>query len=723
MTGDLFRNTLLHMKRKRYHVSNVPNAIVVTFGLAASNLPAQTESSTTMPTVEVVAENPGESPIRYQSRSSTSALFTDTPLIETPFSVGVYNEELMEDQRAFSLEEVLENDPSVSLQMPSGYYNNQNFGLRGFQVDNFVGYRVDGLPVTNLVAPFVDDKARVEVLKGPAALRFGFMPPGGSINLVRKRPTQDFSTSVHFDADTFGSFYSQIDTSDTVADGKFGYRLVLAGDEFDSYYDNAGGDRLLGSLFTEWKPAAGVSVWASFAAQDRERHGYYGPLISATGKLLDTGVKTNTMQDWARNGQETIDGAIGADIEINSDWKIRTSFNYQDTRRSNAVSYASDVQDNGDFTDVAFLLGDNLQQWETWSTHAHVEGIFHTGKVKHNVVFGGEYRDMQTRFGMRTRLPLGPNNVYDLVDYPRPAAPTDSWDSYQYKETGVFFTDTIHFTEKLSALVGLRYGKIDTADYWQGALDYEYKESKWSPTVALMYEPVENVHTYVTYTEGLQDGGLTDFNGVANPYEPLGVQHSNQWEAGVKASFWDGRLSGEFAVFQIEQDLALIDPTTTVQELNGLQRHRGVEFAVRGLITDHWQAGISAMFLDAEQVDTGVAEADGRRPQYVPEYQVNLWSVLEIPQVPGLAITGGVRFVDKQYLDQTEAFATDSYTVVDLGARYRFQAADANWTVRLNVENVLDERYFESGEYYEGDAGYLAYGAPIAATLSLQVDF
>lgn len=688
---------------------------------AAEETESKSREASALPEIVVTADQ--EPPVLYQARFSSAALFSDTPLIETPFSVGVYTEELIEDQRAFTIEEVLQNDPSISLQMPSGFYNNQNLGLRGFRVDNFVGYRVDGLPVTNLVSPYLDDKARVEVLKGPAGLRFGFMPPGGAINLVRKRPTQDFSTSLQFDADSFGSLYSQADVSDTVAEGKFGYRLVLAGDEFDSFYDNAGGDRLLGSLFSEWKPAEGVSIWASISGQDRARNGYYGPLISKDGLVLDTGTDTNTMQNWARNRQESFDAALGADIEFNDDWKLRTSFNYQDVSRASALSYASNVQNNGDFDDYGFLLGDNLQNWETWAIHGHIEGSFRTGAIAHDVVVGAEYRNLHTRFGDRGMPLLGPNNVYDPVFYPRPADPTLSWDSYAYKETGVFFTDTLKFTERFSALLGIRYGAIDASDYWKGALDYQYDQSTWSPTAALMYEPVENVHTYVTYTEGMQDGGLTPFRGVANPYEPLGVQHSEQWEVGVKTEFCDGRLSGELALFQIEQDLGIADPVTNIYSLDGLQRHRGVELAIRGTITEHLQAGAAAMLLDAKQVDTGSALTDGLTPQYVPEYQVNLWSVLDIPQVPGLALTANVRFVDGQYLDQREQFATGSYSVVDLGARYRFNAAGTDWTLRLNLQNVLDEQYYESGEFYPGDAGYLAYGAPVSANFSVQVSF
>src|SRR5690606_14680608 len=137
--------------------------------------------------------------------------------------------------------------------------------------------------------------------------------------------------------------------------GKFGYRLVLAGDELDSVYDNAGGNRLMGSLFTEWKPTEALTVWASVGGQDLRRNGYYGPMISATGLVLDTGLETNIMQDWARNKQQTFDAAIGADIQFSEDWKLRTSFNSQDATRESHLTYPYSVQNNGNFTEGALL--------------------------------------------------------------------------------------------------------------------------------------------------------------------------------------------------------------------------------------------------------------------------------------------------------------------------------------------------------------------------------
>lgn len=649
--------------------------------------------------------------------TSSVALFTEKPLRELPFSVGVYNERLIEDQRAFTLLDVLSNDPSVAVQMPGGYYGTQNFGLRGFRVDNFNGYRLDGLPVINTVAPSIDDKAQVELLKGPAALRFGFMPPGGAINLVRKRPTADFSSSVQFDVDTHGSLYSQLDLSDTVADGAFGYRLVLAGDRFDSFYDHADGDRQLGSAFAEWKLAPAATIWTALARHELERSGYYGPMVTADGVILDTGIDTNIMQDWARNKHETTDAAVGADFGLGDAWKLRVAFNHQDTGRDSRLSYPYSVEANGDFIEGA-LLTNGPVEWNSKGAHAHLEGAFDTGSVRHELVVGAQYRAYDTH-GERSFPDVGPNNAFELEPLPLPAG--GPWRALEgeYEESGVFLTDTIAITERFSTLLGIRHSRYENTYPSDPASDDTV--SAWSPTFALMYAPAQNVHTYITYTRGLQDGGFANRFAV-NAWEPLGVQESEQWEAGVKGEWMGGRVSGEAAVFQIDQDLATID-ANGIDGFNGLQRHRGLEFALRGLVSDHVQAGIAAMILDAEQVDTGDPDKDGKRPQYVPDYQVNLWGEFAIPRVTGLALTANARFVDGQYLDQVEGFEIDGYFVLGLGARYAFRVEDTDWTLRLNVDNALDKRYYESGEFYAGDAGYLAYGAPRAANLSLSLNF
>ncbi len=160
----------------------------------------------------------GETPIKYHTENSSVVLFGDVPIIETPFSVAVITQDLIEDRRAFTAKEALQYEPSVSIPQGAGFYNRTDFAVRGF-TGTWEGHFVDGLPFVKSGEPAIDDKQRIEVLKGPAGLRYGFLPPGGAINYVRKRPTPTSYTSISADVNTFGSFYSQIDHSNTVSLG------------------------------------------------------------------------------------------------------------------------------------------------------------------------------------------------------------------------------------------------------------------------------------------------------------------------------------------------------------------------------------------------------------------------------------------------------------------------------------------------------------------------
>lgn len=689
-------------------------AVMLGYGLASSALFAETapsaeeqkkkpqDGATHLPAMVVDHATP--SPIAYQEKSSTGALFADTPLLKTPFSVAVYNEQLIEDQRAFKLEDLLKNDPSIAIQGPPTH-GFPLFGSRGFRIDPFTGYRVDGLPVMGLLSPYLDDKSRVELLKGPSAMRYGFMPSGGSINLVRKKPTPERSVSLSTDVNTFGNVYGQMDASDSSKDGKFGIRAVVAADEFDSFYDRADGDRQMGSVYLAWKPLENVNIWAAISGQEFNRNFYHGPLITGDGHILNTGRDTNLAQDWSGTDQNSRDLAMGADIEINENWKIRAAVNRQDSDRLSLFSYASDGQLNGDFTYNAIQLD---QEFESIGSHIHLEGEFDTGFLKHEVVLGAQHRTYETDQVRMRSFGFAAGNVYNWAALPKPTlTPWGAPTHFEYEEVGAFLTDTIKFNDYFSTLLGVRYGAIDTTDQDDSAV---------SPTAALMFAPVQNVNTYVMYTQGLQDGGFAPAPGFA----PQGAVKSEQWEVGAKAELYEGRLWSELALFHIEQtnssDNKILTPRT----------NQGVEFTVRGKVTEELQAGISTMLIDSEQQDTGTAR-DGKTPAYVPNYQLNTWAVLDIPQVPGLALLANARFVGSQYMDyidQQELLKTDSYMVFDLGARYRFRAAEADWTVRLNIANLFDERYYESGEYESGTwGGFVSYGAPRSANLSLQVEF
>ncbi len=724
----------------------------------APRTPAPTPRPVAPPEPEPIVID-DDAPVSYGEIETSTALFGQTPLIETPFSVGVIGQGIIQERRAFTAEDALLYEPSITLPYSGGSYSRADFSIRGFEPDQLQSYRIDGLPYVSSAEIPIDDKERIEVLKGPAGLRFGFVPPGGAINYIRKRPTPQVYRSVSTDIDTFGSFYSQIDVSDTLSLGgtpayspsgkspwsknppakapiqagpTLGYRLVIAGDEFDDFYKNAGGDRVFGSLFLEWKPNEDISVWTSLSGQNRERRNYGGVIVDFDGAILDTGVRTNTAQPWSHSRQEYLDFAIGADIRLDDSWMLRTSTSYGDVARSGYQSFpVGSTGIRGIFAEADFLFG--TQTWETWSHHTHLEGEFHTGPLKHEVVIGGEYRSTkQSRPGFppggQAFSLIGFNDAFALQTFPLVSAdPQGSAPYHEYTEASFFATDVVEFNDWLSVLGGVRYSELQAGLLPPGS-PAPYSESVVSPTVAVMVEPVENLHGYVSYTRGMTQGGTAPLPAL-NVGEQLPPVESSQIEAGFKAELVEGRLYGEFSYFQIEQDLEYINGANLYVQ-DGLRVHEGFEFLLHGQVSETLRAGVSAMILDAVQENTGNPLLNGRTPPNVPDYKATAWVEWEVPRIEGLALSLNTVLVGDRSADNVGQVSMDSYCLLNAGARYRFQTdSGKQWTLRAYVENLTDERYFKVGQYgpspFPGllPIGQLDYGAPVNATFSVQVEF
>lgn len=661
-------------------------------------------------------------PVRLSGTISSSTF--GQPLIETPYSIATYDLDLIEEQRAFTLADVLRWDPSVA---PAGsgsetFYGRQDYLIRGFKADTFSNFYIDGMQYIHMVEPAIDDKESVEVLKGPAGLRFGFMAPGGSINLIRKRPTEEVTTSVQFDVDTWGKLYSQLDFGGRFAEDKLGVRIVTAGEDFDSFYDNAEGKRLLLSGFFDFRLNDNVTLWTNITKHERDQSGYSGAqVIPDANSTIFGDPEDNFYPEWTHNYQEQQSLTLGADIQIDEDWSLNWASNFDETRRWGDLAWFTGLNSAGDFIIVDWIID---QHWESTSHVGYLEGFFETGFLSHNLVAGADYNKVES-FGRPT--------VYNAVAFgnfytnPHPASsPTpgplgNETKNYQEEEYGIFLTDTITFSEKWSALLGVRYAKFDTVSLASsGAITDTYEEETLSPSFALMFEPVQDLHTYLSYTQGIESGGQAPI-GTTNAGEDQPPLESWQVELGAKAKLFDERLTAEAAIFHIERSLEYVDSSNTYVQ-SGSQVHEGIEFAASYRISAPWDIGISTAFIDAELENTGDPTVEGNEPNNVPSYQMVLWTEYRIEQIPGLSIRFDALSVSDRYADDTNNYEIGDYIIFNGGATYAFEAADIDWTLRLNIENLTNEEYFEGG-WWAASGGELNHGSPLAARFSVTAEF
>lgn len=708
------------------HLVLVPSLLIAAGLVRAADQPSIAAPGPTGDASTLVVAGEQDADPRHVE-STRSALFGDRRLIETPFSIASYNRTLIEDQRAFTTAEVLRNDPSVYIAWGGGSYGYyDSFGIRGFEGHNNLSYRVDGLSFSNQGETAIDNKERIDVLKGPAALRFGFMPSGGAFNFVRKRPTDTPTASISLDGDSFGRLYTQADFGGRLGGtgvGSVGYRVVAAGEKIDSFWDDAGGERVFASAFVDWRITQAITGWISLEKHDRRALPGSGVLISESGVIFDhRGTDANYTEDWSYYETHQDNAQVGADVVISADWSLHLTGAFNDFARDNSQSYAGQVFDNGDYEVYEYTtFGETRPHW---SYQAHVEGRFGTGPFTHDVAVGGLYRRHRMTYGDGVYVLRGTSNVFAPVGFGRTGTePPPSTEAFFAEETGLFATDTVQITRHWSALLGVRWARFDSVsrDTTTGLRTGGYDEAAVSPTAAVMFAPVEGIHTYALYTQGLQPGGVAPST-TTNANEEQPPIASRQIEVGAKAETVDGRLSGEIALFRIAQDLEYTNASNTYVQ-DGSQEHQGVELAVRGHLSDPLTVGLATTFLDAQQDGVSDPTVDGKRPANVADYQANAWIAYDVPQIDGLTLTMTAYAVGERFADSAQGLALDEYVVLNAGVRYRFRAAEARWTARCLVENLTDEEYFSSGSWWAGYGGSAYYGSPLAVRLSLQADF
>jgi len=245
-----------------------------------------------------------------------------------------------------------------------------------------------------------------------------------------------------------------------------------------------------------------------------------------------------------------------------------------------------------------------------------------------------------------------------------------------------------------------------------------YVESRFSPAIALVVRPFENLSFYGNYIESLDAGPSAPATAINNSqiFAPV---VSRQKEVGVKYDF--GTVSLTTSLFEIEQPNAFTDPGTRIFSLSGLQRNRGVEVNVFGELMPGLRLLGGITLIDAKLVSTVGGTNDGRTAPGVPDTAFNLYGEVDLPPwlAPGLTLTGRAIYTSSMFYNQANTQSVPDWTRFDAGLRYTFEGVNGKPVVmRATVQNILNDSYWASAA-----RGFLAVGAPRTVILSATVDF
>ncbi|PIB44525.1 TonB-dependent receptor [Pseudomonas sp. 2822-15] len=658
------------------------------------------------------------------ARRGSQGLLGSRDFMETPFSMTTYTAEAVKNQQARTLGDLVASDPSVRATNPAGGRYEQ-FTIRGFSLFNSdVAYNglYGVLPTYTIDMEMAE---RVDILKGPSQLINGISPRGsvgGGINVVPKRATDKDITSLTGTWASGSQAGGAVDVGRRFGeDNKFGIRFNGVKQSGDTEWDHQSVDREMAVLGLDFRGERlrlstdiGHTERDTDAPQERVQVGANAKVPSAND------VRHNYAQPWSKARTDDTFGTVNGEFDLSDSVML---YGGVGARKSNHdfLRHAVSVTNNaGDFS---VLPRDFTRDENVRTATAGVRSWLHTGPVSHEINLAASYFYMDFENG-GARYAAAPSNLYNPVETPTPSRPT-RLDSKVYTEnrfSGVALSDTLgFFDERLLLTLGARWQRVkvdDWTDNVKGATAYD--EEKVSPSGGILFKATDKLSLYANYMEGLSQGKIAPSTSI-NEDEIFPPFVSRQVEVGAK--YDAGAFAVTAAVFRMKQPAYETNAITRVFGPNGKRQNDGVELSVFGEPLKGVRLLGGVMFIDSELTHTTNGTFDGNRAPATPKYNVNLGAEWDVPTVEGLTLTSRGIYSSSQYLDQSNVKEIDAWTRLDVGARYAFKVDDKHITLRANVENVADKRYWSSAGASDDSEPGLTLSTPRTYLLSATVDF
>lgn len=634
----------------------------------------------------------------------------------TPFTIETYSENYIANLQARSLGELTKFDAAISLSGNNLITENNAFAIRGISPDFDTGQKLDGMNFRSRAKDLpLEHLERVEILKGAGGFLYGFAAPGGIINYVLKRPTDEFKASVSTQLMDSGLLMAHGDVGGRAGpDDIFGYRVNVVNEAGDTYVDDSKAYRKSASVALDLRITPDLTWQADALISERKSYGGYFSInpTGTIGKVISPidGDK-RLVPDWTRYESEHV--TTGTDLiwNINHNWNNKLSYRYSTSYR-NPLMPILYVDGDGNYSATLYNYNNLFKSYQTQNV---LSGIIETGPVAHNLVFGVSHTrtvsSNSTGIGSQS-LQLGSGNLSSPVEFDRPVSHLDksdaSFNEYsRITRKEVFISDTLNLGDSWDFILGARYGSLE--DKYG-----DYKESEITPSFATIYRPLEWMSIYASYVEAFEQGATAP-NTAVNAGEVFQPLVSKQYETGIKVDY--DNWSANMAIFQLERGLTFTDGNNVFSQ-DGEAHFEGIELSTRGKINEQWLVGASAMWLDATNKKTTNPSLEGEPIQGVADKQFRLYSEYQVPNTQ-LTLTGGAQYTSSVPLDTANQWHVGSVTLFDLGARYEIDFNKQLLTLRLNVENLADKAYWLTA----AGSSSIAQGAPRTIKLGAQLDF
>ena len=694
----------------------------------------------------------------YTATKAASGTKTDTPLMETPVSIQVVSRAVMDDQKATTIKDVLENVSGVRAQPSLG--GTSGYLIRGFRTGNIYRNGLLTTPGSSLGDFDLANLESIEVVKGPAQL-YGRTEPGGLINLNTKRGLDSPYYSIEQSVGSYSFYRTQWDAGGPITPGnEFQYRFSGSYQDNDSFRDFVSSDRLLLNPSVTWRPAPGTDITIDVEYQKKKALADFGiPVIGR--RPADIPISRNLGDpNTPRGYQDTL--MIGSEInhKLNADWAIHHRFLYTHGDSVNTfVNPAPAFNAAQAFNETTGIMQRNIFQQrseqEVYSTNLDLTGKLDIAGTRHDLLVGVDYYRSHNLYGSDgqwvTPNPalaidiFNPGPSYGIARSVFDAALKTSATALPRSDIynqwhGVYVQDQVTIGKKLHLMLGGRYDWAETgrgrATTFSAATEALFnstpsvirKDQGFSPRLGVLYEFTPTLSGYGTWTTSFGANNAPAANG--RTFDP---QVGEQYELGLKAQLFESRLLGTLAAYKLTKDNILVadlntaDPNDRIANKQGSQ---GIELDLTGRVSRYLSLIASYAYTETKVIEDHAAGSPtkGNRLANVPKHSGSMSVRYDLngQGAKGLSMGMGAFVAGKREVDLANTAQLPGYVRVDAFVAYSgWKLGSSRATAQLNVRNLLDTKYYESTDPDSNVAPRLGVypGAPLTVIGSLRLEY
>lgn len=676
----------------------------------------------------------------YTTQSMNGATGLNMTLRETPQTVTLVTSQMIEDKGLVDMEQVLDHVPGVSKSGDASEYSIMY--VRGFELDT--GVQVDGMITTPANSTYSGDASqsidpilaeRVEILKGAAGILGGQGEPSATVNMIRKRPTEELQASVSGALGSWNTYRTEGDVAGPLNESSsVRGRFIGSYMDGDSYIDRYSRDKSVVYGIVEADVTDSTLVSVAIDKTKVNSRGVYNwssnPAFYTDGTLIDHDVSFSTGHEWAHRFIEQWSVMPYAEHEFESGWKVKASYRYaKATQDVSNASYGGFVKkDTGDLVDrsTPYSLFSGRKS-DTESFNIVTNGGFSLLGRDHEVVFGYSYssNEFDLQFDYADMPVYNLNNPNPAApDYSGPSSPYDAQHSLEEGEqSGTYATVRFNLADSLKFMLGGRVSdwSYDNWDLLDNTGISTSENNVFIPYTGLVYDVNSFLSVYTSYTGIFKPVG--NYGADGNLLEPT---EGTNAEAGIKMAFFDNTLNISAAVYRANKDNVaewanqgqLPNGNWIYKSIDGVKTD-GYEIEIAGALTESWE--ISGGYTNNEAED----EDGNPRQTYLPTKQFKITNSYSFAS--GLTLGASARWQNYSYGVATVPAAISStgkaisvkqeqpsYWLVDVMARYSF---NDSFSVSLNIDNLFDEVYNRSMW------GYSDFGDTRSATVGMKYRF